>query len=73
MIHLIDLTGRTILVTGASSGIGKQIAITLSGLGAKLVLVARREEKLQETLQMLEGLGHTYYCADLSAVSAMSR
>ena len=71
LIHLIDHTGRTILVTVASSGIGKQIAITLSGLGAKLVLVARREEKLQETLQMLEGLGHTYYCADLSAVSAI--
>lgn len=69
--HLIDLTDRTVLIAGASSGIGKQIAITLSGLGAKLVLVARREEKLQETLQMLEGRGHAYYCADLSVVSAI--
>ncbi len=69
MTQLIDLSERTVLVTGASSGIGKQIAITLSALGAKLVLVARREEKLQETLQMLEGAGHAYYCADLSVVS----
>lgn len=66
MYHLVDLTDRRIIVTGASSGIGKQTAITLSRLGAKLVLIARREDKLRQTLSALEGEGHSYYCADLS-------
>ena len=44
MYNLIDLTDRRILVVGASSGIGKRTAITLSNLGAKLVLAAIDEE-----------------------------
>lgn len=68
MDNLVNLEGRRIIVTGASSGIGKKTAITLSGLGAKLILVARREDKLQETISELEGEGHTYYCADLGVV-----
>ncbi|MBQ9433213.1 MAG: SDR family NAD(P)-dependent oxidoreductase [Synergistaceae bacterium] len=66
MFDLVDFTGRKIIVTGASSGIGRCSAITLSKLGAELVLVARREEKLRETLSQLEGEGHSYYSADLS-------
>ena len=68
MVNLIDLSNKKIIITGASSGIGKQVAITLSRVGAKVVLIARREDKLQETLQSLEGEGHSYYCADLSVV-----
>ena len=49
MNNLIDLTNKHILVVGASSGIGKQTAIILSSVGAKLSLVARNEEKLKET------------------------
>lgn len=71
MVNLIDMTERKVVVTGASSGIGRQVAITLSQLGAKLVLIARREDKLQETVQALEGTGHCYYCADLSAVDSI--
>ena len=52
MNNLIDLTGKTILVTGASSGIGRQTAITLSEAGAKVILTARRKEQLEETLGM---------------------
>lgn len=66
MYNLIDLTNRKIIVTGASSGIGKQTAITLSRLGAKIVLIARREEQLRQTMQELDGEGHSYYLADLS-------
>ena len=66
---LIDLSGKHILVAGASSGIGSQTAITLSKVGAKLTLIARREEKLHEVLTQLEGEGHRYYCADLSDLS----
>ena len=46
MNQFVDLTGRKILITGASSGIGKQTALTLNKLGANVILVARREEKL---------------------------
>lgn len=65
MKNLIDLTGKTILVTGASSGIGRQTAITLSEVGAKVILTARSEGRLQETLGMLYGEGHAYYPFDL--------
>ncbi len=62
---LIDLTGRKILVAGASSGIGAETSRLLSRLGAVVVLVARREQQLKETLSTLEGGGHSYYCQDL--------
>lgn len=65
MKNLIDLTGKMILVTGASSGIGRQAAITLSEAGAKVILTARREEQLKETLAMMYGEGHVYYPFDL--------
>ena len=66
MRNLIDFSGKKIIVAGASSGIGRQTAITLSTVGARLILIARRAEKLQETLQLLEGEGHSCYAADLS-------
>lgn len=46
------LSGKTILVTGASSGIGKSIAILLSGLGAKCVLFGRSMERLKEVQEL---------------------
>lgn len=71
MHNLVDLTGKRILVVGASSGIGKQTAITLSRAGAKLSLVARNEAKLQDTLAALEGDGHDYFLADVSDVGSV--
>jgi len=65
MTNIIDLTGRKILVIGASSGIGKQCAITLSKVGATVILVARRMDKLQETMTLLEGKGHGINCFDI--------
>ena len=53
-----SLKDKTILVTGASSGIGKSAAIALSQAGAKIILVSRSEEKLSETLEKLNGNGH---------------
>ena len=61
-----SLTNKTILVTGASSGIGKATAIECSKMGAKVIITARNEEKLKETLSLLEGDGHQMIIADLS-------
>ena len=66
MFNLVDLTGKKIVLTGASQGIGRDTAIMLSKLGAKMVLIARNEAKLQETLSMLEGEGHQYYLLDIN-------
>lgn len=59
------LDNKVILVTGASSGIGRQIAVSISQMGGKLVLTARNEERLQNTLQALEGDGHQQIAADM--------
>lgn len=61
------LAGKTILVTGASSGIGRATSVECSRLGAKLVLCARSAEGLEETLSLLEGDGHKVVPADLSS------
>jgi short-subunit dehydrogenase len=52
-----DLKGKTVVITGASSGIGKAIALTLAKEGANLVLAARREALLQELASECEDLG----------------
>lgn len=61
----LDMTGRTILVTGASSGIGHETAVLLSQLGARVVLVARNRDRLEQTLKQLEGTGHAVEPFDL--------
>lgn len=61
-----SLVGKTILITGASSGIGRATAIECSKLGATCVLTGRNEERLQETMSQLVGDGHQYIIADLS-------
>lgn len=65
MINPMDLTGKHILVTGASSGIGRQTAITASRLGARLSLMARNDERLAQTMAALEGHGHLSRVFDL--------
>lgn len=60
------LENKTILVTGATSGIGRTTAIECSKLGAHIVITGRNEERAKETLSLLKGDGHTYILADLS-------
>lgn len=61
-----SLEGKTILVTGASSGIGRGIAIECSKMGAQMVVTGRNENRLNETLSALEGEGHLAISSDLS-------
>jgi NAD(P)-dependent dehydrogenase (short-subunit alcohol dehydrogenase family) len=61
-----SLKDKNIIVVGASSGIGRQCAISLSQLDANLILIARREEKLKETLSLLKNNNHLYYSADIT-------
>ncbi len=60
------LTGRTIIITGASSGIGKSVAILCASLGAKLVINGRSAERLQEAFNQLSGIGHQMIVGDLT-------
>lgn len=65
MYNPYSLEGKTILVTGASSGIGKATAIECSKLGAKVIIVGRNEERLDDTFNKLEGLDHCKFIIDL--------
>jgi NAD(P)-dependent dehydrogenase (short-subunit alcohol dehydrogenase family) len=71
MINPMELNNRTILVTGASSGIGRETAILLSQLGARLILVGRNPEQLEKTLTLLEGGSHVVNPFDLIDVEAI--
>ncbi len=67
----LDLSGKFILVTGASSGIGRSTAVTLSRLGARVALGGRREDALRETRDAMAGDGHVLAPFDLAAVDAI--
>lgn len=66
MLNLLDLSDRTILVTGASSGIGRATSVLLSQLGARIVLVGRRVEQLEHTASLMESDRHLVRPCDLS-------
>ncbi len=63
---LENFCSKKIVVTGASSGIGRETAIKLSQLGAELFLLARRESELQKTMSLLSGEVHSYKVCDVS-------
>lgn len=74
MYNPFSLEGKIIVVTGASSGIGQQVAISCSRMGAKVVLIGRNEERLAETKAQMEGCGHmvvSYDLTDLSGIKDM--
>ena len=65
-----SLEGKTVLVTGASSGIGRTTAIECSKMGASVIITARNEERLKATLDSLSkefGQTHQMVLADLSS------
>lgn len=60
-----SLEGKTILVTGASSGIGQATAIECSKMGAKVIVCGRNKERLEQTLSQMEGSEHSSFEGDL--------
>ncbi len=72
MSNPFSLQGKTILVTGASSGLGRSTAIECSKMGATVIVNARNETRLDETLSMMEGTGHKKIVADISKDEGVS-
>jgi 3-oxoacyl-[acyl-carrier protein] reductase len=71
----VNLTGQTAIVTGASRGIGKAIAMRLAAAGAKVACVARSADKLQETANAIAAAGGTaeVHPCDVTDSGAVSR
>ncbi|PCJ86715.1 MAG: 3-oxoacyl-ACP reductase [Flavobacteriales bacterium] len=65
-MNLIDLSNKTILITGASAGIGQGTAKLISELGARIFITGRDIERLKKTFDSLSGTGHQILPADLS-------
>lgn len=68
-----SLEGKTLLITGASSGIGRAVAQACAHAGASCVITARNLERLQETFGSLDGEGHSLLIADLSKLDEVNR
>lgn len=71
---IIDLTGKTAVVCGSTQGIGKAIAMQMATAGARIVLIARNAEKLQQTLaeiKELNNLEHACFQADFNDTDSL--
>jgi len=71
----IDLRGRVAVVTGASSGIGRAAAVLLAGAGMRVVLGARRADRIQEAAERIRGAGGEarWLRADVTQAEDMAR
>ena len=71
----VDLSGQTAIVTGASRGIGSEVAKVLGAAGAKVACVARNEEKLKETADAIIAAGGTadVYSCDVTQTEAVQK
>lgn len=67
MYNPFSLEGKTILVTGASSGIGRGIAVECSKMGAKVVITGRNETRLLETFNLLSGVQNVMLLSDFNS------
>lgn len=71
LVNPMDLSGRHILVTGASAGIGQATARMAAALGARVTVTGRDQSRLSATLATLPGEGHRADAFDLSAIDAI--
>ena len=71
------MKGKTVVATGATSGIGEVAALALARMGARIIVVARDERRAEATLNRLEAeaprLGHRVHLADLSSMAETRR
>lgn len=72
-ISPFSMQGKTVLVTGASSGLGRHIAITLARRGARLVITGRDADRLGQCHEALHGEGHVQVTADLTLAKDRER
>ncbi len=66
LFNPFSLEGKNIMVTGASSGIGRGIAVACSMMGASVAINGRNEKKLQETLSLMKGTNNSIIIGDLT-------
>ncbi len=71
MKNIIDLTNKRILVTGASRGIGQNTSVLLSQLGAEVIIAARTEEGLKDTLSKMDNGNHHIWQIDLTDIDGI--
>lgn len=71
-MQAIDLSNRKYLITGASSGLGRDIAIYLSECGAQLVIIGRNKERLDETFGKMKSGGHLQITCDIAREEDLS-
>jgi len=72
MSYTLDLSGRVALITGASSGLGKQFALTLAKAGAAVVLAGRRVERLKDLRSEIEAAGGDAHVVGLDVTDLAS-
>ncbi len=72
LLNMIDLSGKKILITGASSGIGRQVAIACSANGARTIISGRSLSGLKETAQLMSSQPEIITC-DLSVESEIEQ
>lgn len=68
-----SLEGKTVFITGASSGIGQCTAIECSKMGARVIINGRNEARLEETISSLQGEGHIAIAGDISETDTLSK
>ncbi|WDM77634.1 SDR family oxidoreductase [Xanthomonas cucurbitae] len=74
LLHtLFGLAGKTILVTGASKGIGEAVAQACARAGARVIVAGRDEQRLQAVLASLSGEGHRLFVGDLSNATVLQQ
>ena len=73
MINPFSLEGKTVFITGASSGIGRSVAVECSKVGALVIISGRNKDRLDETFNQLSGTGHQIIVADLSSKEELQK